>query len=75
MRAVLYVALGALHVDRARAFVRLLRFESDIVTFTKLVEVDAGERGRVEKQFFGLSFLGDEAESAIRQTLDCSCHN
>ena len=50
-------------------------FERHIVAFLEVVEVNSDELARVEEEILVTAFLGNESESPVCESLDCSlCH-
>lgn len=67
--------LGALYVDCAWALLGLFDLEADHFAFAEVVEGNSNETGGVEEDILVTTLWGDETESLVCQTLDCTCHS
>ncbi len=68
-------ALDARDVRRCRALLAVNDFERYLVADLKVVEHDTLQFVGVEEKVLRLAFAGDETESLVQQSLDCSCHS
>ena len=71
------ILLDALHVDSARAFVRLLGFKGHGITFAQFVEGHTDEGCGMEENILsaGFSIRSNKAETLVRQSCDFSGHS